>query len=146
MRLVSSRCPLQVIAIIVFGFFVLMLVLTAVTFSMDQRYIRTLMAQLRSPKYGWRVEPNGAWTWHVTQTQDPFVTADAPAAGHFSGGFADLCKLIGAPACRIRAAIPEEVLPGSIGAQAITTQGDERLVCDPVVGVLWTVMCDTTTI
>lgn len=95
-----------------------MLVLTAVTFASDKRYVMSLTARLRTSKFGFRVEPNGAWTWHVSQQPPPdTLGGDAVLAGHFKDGFADLCKAIGAPAVRIRAAIPEEVLPGSLGAR-----------------------------
>jgi hypothetical protein len=68
------------------------------------------LAHLRSRSLGFTAQKGGAWTWRCTQ--------DAVSAhGHGTrGSLVELARLIGMPYIRLRAALPEALLPGSVAA------------------------------
>lgn len=51
----------------------------------------------------------GAWTWLIRPGEHE---VQSEAAGHLAGPFAELSKLLGGPAVRLRAALPEELFAG----------------------------------
>lgn len=83
----------------------------AVALAHDRLFQARLVLSLQSPRFQFRETPGGGWVWRVPQERAP------EDVGALSGPFADMCRIIGAPAVRIRAAVPEEVLRGDIGVQ-----------------------------
>ena len=78
----------------------------AVGFTMDMRERRTFLERLQTDKMGYREdEATGAWVWRFQL--DPLVSEFQPP----SGTAVELCHLLGLPAARLRAALPDELLP-----------------------------------
>lgn len=99
---------LKNILILVCCLFGLMHIAAAIAFVFDKRYQRRLLEAAQSPAFKYQVEENGAWTWLISQDRPQEMV------GHLEGPLAELCKTIGTPVVRMRAAIPEELLEGDI--------------------------------
>lgn len=110
------------IAAIVFSLFGAMHLASAFAFTHDKQFQRRLVRALQNPRFQFRETSTGAWVWQVAQDPAP------EDVGALAGPFAELCRAIGAPAVRLRAAIPEEVLRGEIGALTYPRAGDGRCV------------------
>lgn len=86
---------------------------SAYAFARDRRFQQSLVRALQSPRLQFAETPAGAWVWRVRQDPAP------EDVGALVGPFAEMCRLLGVPAVRLRAAIPEELLAGDIGAGPI---------------------------
>ena len=94
--------------------------------AMDARYARFLLTGLRAVSTGCRVEPGGAWTWHFVLGRAGDCAAsqehDSSADASTTSPFLKLCKAIGAPAVRLSAGVPEELIRGDLGAPLLNRQ------------------------
>lgn len=97
-------------AAIVVGLFGLMHLASALAFTSDARARSQLLRDLRTHAFGFREEPNGALTWLVQQEK---VKEEV---GYLGGALAEFCRVLGTPVVRLRAALPEELLDGDLGA------------------------------
>jgi hypothetical protein len=95
---------------VVIGLFGLMHVGALVGRVQDGTEQSSTMAQLRSRSLGFAAQKGGAWAWRCTQD-----AVSAERQGN-SGSLVELARLIGMPYIRLRAAIPEALLPGSVAA------------------------------
>ena len=95
---------------VVIGLFGLMHVGAAVGRVQDGAEQRSAVAQLRSRSLGFAAQKGGAWTWRCTQD-----AVSSERQGN-SGSLVELARLVGMPYIRLRAAIPEALLPGSVAA------------------------------
>lgn len=109
----------------------------------DRAFHRRLLHDLQRSAVGFRAEANGAWTWSISAAQTDGRAQAAAAAGSaaaaaadggaavgwFSGPFAEIARIFGGPASRLRLAIPEEIWEGSIRALAPSL---EHLFCRPL--------------
>lgn len=98
-------------AAIVFGLFGLMHVAAACAYVQDSRSRREMLRALQSKALSFVEERNGGWTWQVAQEKAQDMV------GHAGGSFVELCRILGAPVVRLRAALPEELLEGDLSAQ-----------------------------
>lgn len=89
---------LKTIAAIIFAFFGAMHVLSACAYALDRKYAFDLIKAVKAKQFGFQEEHNGAWTWAVQQER---AEEDV---GHLRGPFSELCRVVGAPAIRIRCA------------------------------------------
>lgn len=99
----------------------------------DKLFQRRLVADLKRPSVGFKTEGNGAWTWSLSDANAAGKAAAAAAAapgadggaaapdgvGWFSGPFAEIARIFGGPASRLRLAIPEEIWDGNIRASRL---------------------------
>lgn len=98
---------------IVLGLFCAMHVFAGAAFALDRRHDNAKRARLLRVELGFRQHAHGAWTWSVAQGR-----VDGPM-GRNAGPFTELSRLIGVPPVRLRSAIPEEMLPGSLCARPL---------------------------
>lgn len=118
---------LRYLAAIVFGLFGLMLALSAFAFAHDTRSRNKLLRVLRSRLFQFKEDPmTGAWTWAV---QTGGELEEDEMIGHHSGPLAALAMAIGVPAIRLRFALPQEWVPGEMGAHAAHAVGSPFLCC-----------------
>jgi len=90
----------------------------AAGWARQRRAEARLLARLRTASLGFRHLPNGGWCWTFVQ--------EAPGAGWEEGGKGEpplgsllrFSRLLGLPMVRLRAAIPEELIPGDAAAAA----------------------------
>lgn len=101
---------LRAILALVLCLFGTMHVFSGIAYKFDKRYQRRLVQAVQSESFQYRVEPNGAWTWRITQGKPD------EAVGHLEGPLAELCRVIGTPVVRVRAAVPEELLGGDLAS------------------------------
>lgn len=78
---------------------------------------------MRVRQFGFREEHAGGWTFGF----EPERAEEE--LGHLSGPFSELCRIIGGPVVRLRAAIPEELLEGDIGAIFTRAGGRTEVLC-----------------
>ena len=95
---------------VVIGLFGLMHVGALVGRVQDGGEQAATLAQLKSRSLGFAEQKGGAWTWRCTQD------AVSVKRKGTSGSLVELARLIGMPYIRLRAAIPEALLPGSVAA------------------------------
>lgn len=88
-----------------------MLILSGGAFVHDSQARDALLLGLRSQQLQFREDPaTGAWTWLLRQAK---VEGEI---GQTAGPLAEVAKVMGTPAIRLRAAIPEEWLPGDLAS------------------------------
>lgn len=112
---------LKYLAAIIFGLFGLMLALAAGAFAHELRGRNRLLQALRSQLFEFKEDAaTGAWTWVIRQgaLSGAGGLEAEEAIGHHSGPLAALAKVMGAPAIRLRVALPESWIPGQLGARA----------------------------
>jgi len=81
----------------------------AVAFVMDMQHRRYTVGRIKTPDMGFLELPDGTWLWSFTQDElDRAVAAPSGSAVNF-------IALFGFPFIRLRCALPEELLRGSIG-------------------------------
>jgi hypothetical protein len=83
----------------------------AVHFIIDRRVTKAALTAVQTRRLGFSRKPGGVWTWMLssrTQTQTGKDTDPGPLAA--------LAALAGVPPARLRLAIPEELLSGSLAA------------------------------
>ncbi len=83
-------------------------------FIEDMAHRRKTLTQVMTPSMGFK-EIDGAWTWRLEQA--PL----AAAVGAPAGSAVAIAGVLGFPFIRLRAALPEELLPGSV-AQSLGRQ------------------------
>jgi hypothetical protein len=95
------------VVIVLFGF---MNVGAVIAFFLDAGERRKTLAALQAPAAGFALaQPGDVWTWSCTQL--PLQRAvEAPR-----GSAMELASIFGLPLVRLRAALAEELLPGSVG-------------------------------
>lgn len=97
----------------------------AAAFALDRRHDNAKRSGLFRAELGFRQHAGGAWTWSAPQGK-----VDG-AMGRNAGPFTALARLVGVPPVRLRAAIPEELLPGSLRARIPTHSPDCTLTAAP---------------
>lgn len=90
------------------GIFAAMHLIAGATVAWDRAHHRVIVSELKGDTLGFREHPSGAWTWSFAQ--EP-LTADV---GLLRGGAVDCARMLGCPFVRLRAAIPEDLLPGVV--------------------------------
>ena len=117
----SNACPLPCAApgdivtklrflfIVVVSLFGFMNAGAVFAFYEDVKERRATLAALQSPAAGFRELPCGTWVWACEQTPLDGLVA-APHGSAF-----ELATVFGLPFVRLRAALPEELLPGAVG-------------------------------
>jgi hypothetical protein len=95
---------------VVVGLFGIMHLGGAIAYVQDGAEQTRLLARLRDPALGFVAQGkhNGAWTWSFSQ--DP-VTRELDVS---SGSAVLMARVLGMPFVRLRAAIPPELLPGTL--------------------------------
>ena len=83
-----------------------------VGFALDMLQRRATLARFLTDEAGFVAHPDGAWTW-VFRQQPCTLAVEAPA-----GSAVRIAWLVGIPFIRLRAALPEELLSGTV-AQAL---------------------------
>jgi hypothetical protein len=101
---------LKFLFIVVVVLFAFMNVGAVVAFFLDASERRKTLAALQAPATGFALaQPGNVWTWRCTQP--PLQRAvEAPR-----GSAMELASIFGLPLVRLRAALAEELLPGSMG-------------------------------
>ena len=103
---------LRLLFIVVIALFGVMLLGAALGFVQDWHYRKRLLAKLMDARYGFSAQKDGTWTWALRQ--EPLAeTVGAP-----SGTAVKITEVFAIPFIRLRSALPEELLPGSL-AQAL---------------------------
>lgn len=111
---------------IVFGLFGLMLLAAGALFPVDLRVRQAALANLKKRDFGFR-SFGGAWTWSLSQS------GLGDAVDRAGGTAVNVAGIIGIPFVRLRAAIPEELMPGSMALalgrqeQLLSVKGVEEL-------------------
>lgn len=90
------------------GIFAAMHLVAGATVAWDGAHHRTIVAEVKGAKLGFRAHASGAWTWSFAQ--EP-LTADV---GLLRGGAVDCARMLGCPFVRLRAALPEDLLAGGV--------------------------------
>ena len=100
---------LRFLFIVVCCLFALMNGGAAVAFVMDMQHKSHSVARIKTPEMGFTQLPDGTWLWSTTQDElDRAVAAPSGSAVNFTA-------LFGFPFIRLRCALPEELMRGSIG-------------------------------
>jgi hypothetical protein len=81
----------------------------AAAFIQDAAQRRATLAALQRPEAGFREMPSGVWLWSCEQ-----APLDAAVAAPNGSAF-ELAAQLGLPYVRLRAALPEELVPGAVG-------------------------------
>lgn len=95
-------------------------VASAVAFVHDSRSRDGTLRAVLTPRFLFREEPNGAWTWLL---QPEEKSNGAEEVGLLSGPVADFCRVLGCPVVRLRSAVPEEYLEGTVAGSLGRTVG-----------------------
>jgi hypothetical protein len=83
----------------------------AVHFIVDRRVAKAALAAVQTRRLGFSRKPGGVWTWMLSSRTNTQRGNDADP-----GPLAALAALAGVPPARLRLAIPEELLSGSLAA------------------------------
>ena len=112
----GGRCRLRFFLYLVVALFGGMHLVAAAAAVRDARDIRTLLAAVKEPALGFaEAGADKAWTWRIQQ--DPLrAPADGGVESHVAGTAVALAALIGLPFARIRCAIPDDLLVGTLAA------------------------------
>ena len=85
-----------------------MLLGAAIGYVQDWHHRKQLLKKLQDPRYGFAAQKDGTWTWSLRQ--EPLLQA----VGAPTGTAVNIMEVFAIPFIRLRAALPEELLPGSL--------------------------------
>jgi hypothetical protein len=100
---------LRLLFYVVLGLFWFMNVGTVIGYVMDSAQQRSVLSRLQLQNTGFRKLQGNIWTWTCVQNR---LRHDVETP---SGSAWELCAIFGLPFVRLRACLPEECFPGSIG-------------------------------
>ena len=136
--IISKLKTLFELVVILFG---IMHVGAAIGVTQDRAHTAAVVRHVTSPGMGFQKTGSGAWTWHLQQV--PLQQA----VGAPGGSAVALASVLGFPYIRLRVALPEEYLPGSV-SEAIgrkdglsltgleSTQGDTDAAMEAILQAL----------
>lgn len=117
---------LRMLTGIILGLFGLMLLSAGLLYPVDMSVRKQMLANLKKRDYGFR-SFGGAWTWSLYQ--QPL----SDAVDRATGTAVNVAGIVGVPFVRLRAAIPEELMRGSVALalgrqeKALSVKGVEEL-------------------
>ena len=107
---------LRLLFCVVVGLFGIMLLGAAAGYIRDWHHQKQLLAKVMDERFGFAEQKDGSWTWALRQ--EPLLQP----VGAPSGTAVNITEVFAIPFIRLRSALPEELLPGSL-PQALGFRG-----------------------